>query len=176
MKRDDVPIEMLCGADWSAMAPQDAARRLCASCNTTVHDLSALAPTQVEEVLSRGPVCVRYLYDRHGNMLFGPLPKDATLVPAAALLKKASRERWFALAAVVGSAIVFEACGGNAGDRYSPEGLTRQGADPDPVLDAGARDGAARDGAASDADTARDGGAGLDATVPDDAGSSEDGG
>jgi hypothetical protein len=169
MNRRDVPITTPCGADWTEMTPKGARARLCAACDKVVHDLSAMDEDSVNGLLAAGPACVRYLYDAHGRVLFD-VPANARIVPASALLSKAARSKWLALAAVAASAIVFEACGGNNGlndhqqnDPSSDAGARRQDdavpssparvpADPMPSDDAGpdAEDGDA--GAAVDPD------------------------
>jgi len=115
MHRRDVPIHTPCGADWSRMTPAEARTRLCAQCNKTVHDLSTRSEEEIRTMLGAGPVCVRYLYDLHGNVLLAGAPSGATIIPAKALLSKAQKTRWLAAAALAAVPIVFEACGGNGG-------------------------------------------------------------
>jgi hypothetical protein len=116
MRTSDVPIVTPCGADWSEMTAVEARARLCAACDKKVHDLSAMDEGAVRELRATGPLCVRYLYDRHGKIIFGALPEGTKVVPAAALLSKVAKSKWLAAAAVAASAIVFEACGGASGD------------------------------------------------------------
>jgi hypothetical protein len=71
---------------------------------------------EVREVVGQGPVCVRYLYDVHGQVILGGAPAGARVVPASALLSKAARSRFLAAATLAATAIVFEACGGGSGD------------------------------------------------------------
>ena len=115
MNHSDIPIDTPCGADWSQMAATEARARLCVECNKVVHDLTAMSEREVRGVVGAGPVCVRYLYDVHGRVLFGGAPAGAKIVPASALLSKAGRSRWLAAAALAATAVVFEACGGNDG-------------------------------------------------------------
>lgn len=136
MHRDDVPITTPCGADWSDMTAVDARARLCASCNKVVHDLSAMDERDVRRTVSAGPVCVRYLYDAHGRVLFGA-PEGATVVPASALLSKAARNKWLRAAALAATAIVFEACGGNDGGYGRTAPAAEDGGARDPDLEPG---------------------------------------
>jgi hypothetical protein len=74
-----------------------------------------MSEPEVRAVIGGGPVCVRYLYDVHGRVLFGGAPEGSTVVPAGALLSKVAKRKWLRAAALAASAIVFEACGGNDG-------------------------------------------------------------
>lgn len=161
MRRSDVPITTPCGADWNAMSPAGARARLCAQCDKTVHDLSAMKSAEVEALVAAGPLCVRYLYDVHGRILFD-VPAGASIVPASALTSRAQRKRWAALAAVAVSAIVFEACGGASGgfgdvsaNGGAPDGGRTVATPPaigDDELDAGSSDAEADGDAGSEAD------------------------
>lgn len=129
MRIDDVPITTPCGASFDGMSAVDAARRMCASCNKLVHDLSAMSEADARTTVADGPVCVRYLYDVHGNVLFSA-PPGARVVPAGALLSKATKSRWLRAAALAATAIVFEACGGNDGAARDV-GVERNTREPD---------------------------------------------
>lgn len=109
-----VAIDTPCGADWNAMTPAGARKRLCGSCDKVVHDLAKRTDDEVEALLANGPVCVRYLYDVHGRRVL-EAPAGARIIPAQKLLSKIAQSRWARVAAIAGSAIVFEACGGNDG-------------------------------------------------------------
>lgn len=141
------------------------AQRLCSACDKTVHDLSAMRAEDARALLASGPACVRYLYDASGKVLRAPLPAEARIVPASALLTRAAKSKWLAAAMMAASAIVFEACGGNNGMGGASGALDepkRPGADPRPgdaVPDAGAGD-AASDATDVDAND-------VDASDPD---------
>lgn len=120
MHRRDVPIHTPCGADWSEMTPTEARARLCAECNKVVLDLSTRTESEVRALVGGGPVCVRYLYDVHGNVLLDGAPPRARVIPAGELLSKTKRSRWLAAAALAAVPIVFEACGGNGGGFEGP--------------------------------------------------------
>ena len=166
MRTDDVPITTPCGASFDGMSAVDAARRMCASCNKVVHDLSAMSEADARTTVADGPVCVRYLYDVHGNVLFSA-PPGARVVPAGALLSKAAKSRLRRAAALAASAIVFEGGGGNDGaardvgvernthepeaDAGAPTALPPRvtadvGVDDDALTDAGAEAASDQDG------------------------------
>jgi hypothetical protein len=64
------PIPNPCTADWAAMSGSDT-RRHCATCDRSVHDLSAMAPSEADALIrSRERLCVRYLADAAGAVLF----------------------------------------------------------------------------------------------------------
>ena len=88
---------------------------MCSACDKVVHDLSQRSAREVRALVAGGPVCVRYLYDVHGNILLDGAPAGARVIPAGALLTKIARSKWLAAAVLVGVPMVFEACGGNAG-------------------------------------------------------------
>jgi len=72
------------------MTPVEARQRLCAECNKVVHDLSAMTDADARRALRSGPICVRYLYDVHGNIIQGDV-SHAAIVPASALASKRRR-------------------------------------------------------------------------------------
>ena len=115
MKESEIPIHTPCGADWSKMSAVEAKARLCKDCDKVVRDVGKMSEGEVRAALSNGPVCVRYLYDAHGNVIFGDAPLGATVVPASALLSKVMKSKWLAAAALAAVPLVFEACGGNDG-------------------------------------------------------------
>jgi hypothetical protein len=114
-----IAIDTPCGADFSSMTAHGARARLCGACDKVVHDLSGRTDDEVEGLLADGPVCVRYLYDVHGQRLTSP-PPNARVIPAGTLLSKVAQSRWLRAAALASTAIVFEACGGNNGYRNGP--------------------------------------------------------
>lgn len=89
------------------MKPGDR-KRFCSDCKKFVHDLSAMTRAEAREVLESRPaegLCVRYLYDAHGDVVF----RDT--LPAAFL----SRAKRIAAAAVLPMGLA--ACsGGMAGE------------------------------------------------------------
>ena len=93
------------------MTPEGDRARRCASCATLVHDLSSMSEADARATLASQQACVRYLYDGDGNVTFGPPSRDAIIVPAGALLTKARRQRWLAIASVAALPLLLEACG-----------------------------------------------------------------
>ncbi len=81
----DVPIASPCGADWRSMTPADK-KRFCDSCKKYVHDLSEMNEAEARAILHAPPaegLCVRYLHDVHGNLLFKPAPIAPALLVRA---------------------------------------------------------------------------------------------
>ncbi|MEO7113539.1 MAG: hypothetical protein ABI183_24080 [Polyangiaceae bacterium] len=115
MNKSNVAIATPCGERWENMTP-DAGGRLCATCDKVVHDLSTLSEERAKRLLaSKQNLCVRYLFDEHGNIWFeGDRPPLA-----ARLLNRAKRG---ALAAVaIAAPLVLQACMGSApNDYYEP--------------------------------------------------------
>lgn len=108
-RRDEAALVTPCRADWSAMTPVEARQRLCAECNKVVHDLSAMTEADARRALRSGPLCVRYLYDVHGNIIQGDVGHGA-IVPASALTSKGRLRGAMAIAAsAVVAVMVFEA-------------------------------------------------------------------
>ncbi|HEX7667308.1 MAG TPA: hypothetical protein VF407_22405 [Polyangiaceae bacterium] len=59
-------------------------KRFCDACKKHVHDLSSMTPPEARALLdapSAEGLCVRYLYDAEGNILF--TPTDALIKPSA---------------------------------------------------------------------------------------------
>jgi hypothetical protein len=107
MKTSDVPIASPCGMDWQSMKPGDRGR-YCDACKKTVRDLSAMTRREARELLAAPRtegLCVRYLYDEHGDIAF----RDT--LPAAALVRA---KRVLAAAAVVALPMSLAACMGAA--------------------------------------------------------------
>jgi len=70
MNKSEAPIATPCGASWEAMTPESGAR-LCATCDKLVHDLSSMTEPRARRLLaSKENLCVRYLFDEHGNIWF----------------------------------------------------------------------------------------------------------
>ncbi|MGH7283734.1 MAG: hypothetical protein ACRELY_19585 [Polyangiaceae bacterium] len=110
MKRSDLPIEAPCSATWSTMT-RDGQKRFCDACKKHVHDLSAMTPENARAVLDAPrarDLCVRYLYDDEGNILFRP---SYDLVPQSML---ARARRFVTAAGVVALPLTLNACMGAA--------------------------------------------------------------
>lgn len=107
----DATLRRQCDANWNEMTPAGDHARSCANCATLVHDLSTMSLEAARATLASEGVCVRYLYDRDGKLVFGAPPGDAVIVPAAALVSKRSRRQWLAIASVVALPVLLEACG-----------------------------------------------------------------
>jgi len=157
MKRANIPLAFPCGADFSAMPEVDRGR-LCAACETVVHDLSSMSEAEARAVLAQretARLCVRYLYDVDGRVVFaGRELAGARIIPDYALTRKA-KVRLARAAMLAAPLVLFQACGGaSAGfsggyqtDGGDEENAGHRLADPD-VSDAGAdaRDGGTADG------------------------------
>jgi hypothetical protein len=85
MHAREIPISTPCGADWRTMKPSDT-KRFCDTCKKHVHDLSAMTRGEAQAVLASPPVeglCVRYLRDAHGDIVFRQGPIAPTLLVRA---------------------------------------------------------------------------------------------
>jgi hypothetical protein len=178
MKRANIPLAFPCGADFSAMPEVDRGR-LCAACETVVHDLSSMNEAEASAVLAQretARLCVRYLYDAGGHVVFaGRELAGARIIPDYALTRKA-KVRLARAAMLAAPLVLFQACGGasagfsggyqndggeeeNAGHRPADAGsdardggATADGGDTTEREDASGGDGGdASDAAASDA-------------------------
>lgn len=92
MHKDELRIDSPCSADWNAMKAGDVSR-FCGDCKKTVHDLSSLDRAAARALLSAPPtegLCVRYLYDELGHVVFADTFRDRPL-PVRALLRKTAR-------------------------------------------------------------------------------------
>jgi hypothetical protein len=120
MRREDLSIETPCQQDWSGMKPADMKKRFCDECRMHVHDLAAMTKREAEDVLASGRaegLCIRYLYDQHGDVVFADDPRlvaPSTLVRAPAR-PLAGRSRGFALGAMaIALPMSLTACMGGA--------------------------------------------------------------
>jgi hypothetical protein len=89
MKQTDIAIESPCGADWNAMQRGDKSR-FCSDCKKTVHDLSAMSRVDAERLLAQPAqqeLCVRYLHNEMGHVMFADTFRDRP-IPLVALLRK----------------------------------------------------------------------------------------
>jgi hypothetical protein len=85
MRTSEIPILSPCSADWRTMKPQDR-KRFCDSCKKHVHDLSAMTSAEARAVLASPPLeglCVRYLHDAHGDIVFQADPIPPTFLVRA---------------------------------------------------------------------------------------------
>ena len=96
-----VEIPKPCSADWDAMEPH-ARSRLCAQCRTRVHDLSSMTETEAESFLHDNAddegLCVSYLEDDRGSIVFAQPKAASTIVPARSLLRRLPVTAGFAAA------------------------------------------------------------------------------
>ncbi len=111
MRATEITIETPCGQDWQSMKPGDQ-KRFCGECKKHVHDLSAMSRAEARDVLESRPtegLCVRYLYDAHGDIVFRDAP-----IPAS-FLSRAKR-----LAAAAALPMSLAACSGAMGETPPP--------------------------------------------------------
>ena len=90
---------------------RDGQKRFCDACKKHVHDLSSMSPAEARAVLDAPrsrDLCVRYLYDDEGNILFRP---SYDLVPASML---ARARRFVTAAGVLALPLTLNACMGAA--------------------------------------------------------------
>ncbi len=147
MKKSALPIATPCGESWETMAP-DGGGRLCATCDKVVHDLSSMSEARAKRLLaSKGNLCVRYLFDEHGNVWFA----GETPPLAARLLNRAKRGA--VLVAAIAAPLSLQACMGTmpAGDDpIETTGGDAEHAVGEPSVDVDAGDASAEDAAAED--------------------------
>lgn len=90
MRREDIVIESPCGMDWNGMKPADMKRRFCDVCKMHVHDLSKMTRREAKTLLASERtegLCIRYLYDQHGDVVFtGSLVRAKRLALGAVAL------------------------------------------------------------------------------------------
>ena len=111
MRAADIEIETPCGQDWQSMKPGDR-KRFCDECKKHVHDLSSMTRTEAREVLESRPtegLCVRYVYDAHGDIVFRDRPI------AASFLSRAKR-----IAAAAALPMSLAACSGGMAETPPP--------------------------------------------------------
>jgi len=96
-----VPLRKRCHEDFAAM-PAVPGGRSCDSCQTVVHDLSAMTRGEASRfVAARAgePACYRYLARRDGTLVFAPEPARPAMpaiaaIPAAVALGLAACTPW----------------------------------------------------------------------------------
>ncbi|MEO8800357.1 MAG: hypothetical protein ABI551_20865 [Polyangiaceae bacterium] len=84
-------------------------KRFCDACKKHVHDISSMTPPEARALLdapSAEGLCVRYIYDRAGNILFRPT--DALVKPSAL----ARARRFVTAAGVLAIPLSLNACMG----------------------------------------------------------------
>jgi hypothetical protein len=110
MKRTDLEIASPCTQDWNTMTAEGK-KRFCDACKKHVQDLSQMSEPEAQAVLaapSAEGLCVRYLYDAFGNVLFDMV--DTRIVPASRLVR--ARQTLVKGAAMAGMALSVTACMG----------------------------------------------------------------
>jgi hypothetical protein len=144
MRRDEINVPVACGMDFEKMRAEGpkAVKRFCGDCKKHVHDLSRMSKAGARELLaseSTEGLCVRYLYDERGNVVFAG---DERLVKTNALTRMARAKRFVAAAATLALPMSLNAC---MGARVAPPSTStlqqttiNPTPDPVPVADAGA--------------------------------------
>jgi hypothetical protein len=131
MRREDLTIETPCQQDWNGMRPADMKKRFCDECRMHVHDLAAMTKREAKTVLAGDAtegLCIRYLYDEHGEVVFSDDPR---LVAPNALVR-AKRFAFGALALAL--PLTLTACMGKAPTPKTPQPTP---VTPTPAPDAG---------------------------------------
>jgi hypothetical protein len=117
MRREDLTIETPCQQAWDGMKPADMKKRFCDECKLHVHDLAAMTKREAKSVLaseSTEGLCIRFLYDQHGEVVFSDDPR---LVAPSALV----RAKRFAFGAMaVALPMTLTACMGTAPAPHIP--------------------------------------------------------
>jgi tRNA-binding EMAP/Myf-like protein len=115
MKRSDLAIPSPCSQDWNTMTAEGK-KRFCQACKKHVQDLSQMSEAEAQALLATPPaegLCVRYLYDAFGNVLFDLV--DTRIVPASRLVR--ARNALAKGAVMAGLAASVTACMGAAQPR-----------------------------------------------------------
>lgn len=110
MRRDDIRIDLPCNADWDTMTPAGK-KRFCADCKKHVHDLSRMSEGEARALMSAPStegLCVRYVYDELGRVVFD---LDQKIVMTNALVRA---KRFVQTAAMVALPLSLTACMGAA--------------------------------------------------------------
>jgi hypothetical protein len=138
MDKRDVPIASPCGLDWRKMTPTGGGR-FCGDCKKVVRDVSGMSEEEARALLltpRRENLCVRYLHDKHGNIVFA---QPSALLPAS-LLARAKR-----VAAVAALPFATQACDAVSSmteddDIYESMGGMEAPNDPQPLVTGDAAD------------------------------------
>ncbi len=135
MRSTKIELAFPCGANFSEMAQLDANRRLCAECNTVVHDLSAMSERDARAKLraTSDRLCVRYLHDSTGKVWFKEDLARASLVSSSRLRNGARGA--LAVASAMATFALIEACGGALPPDYREANV--DGGDSGRTADAG---------------------------------------
>lgn len=114
MKRSEIPIPIPCTENWDTMTPAGRTR-FCATCKKHVQDISGMSESDAREVLARrvrDDLCVSYLFDKHGDVVFQMV--DTRIIPANRLVRAGRAAASVAAAFAISTTI---ACGGGAGEQ-----------------------------------------------------------
>jgi hypothetical protein len=149
MDKRNIPVGTPCHLDWRRMTPADGGR-FCGDCKKVVRDLSALSEAEAIQLVRQAhneDLCVRYVYDRFGRVVFR---KDDGLIPASLLLR--GRRALLAVAAMA-TPLALQACNLVGGGEMMGDLAVGPEYQPDPSSDAApdATDARAPDAEASDA-------------------------
>ena len=109
MKKEALRIASPCTLDWRSLTPAQGGR-FCGDCKKVVRDISAMSEAEARAVLrtsSNAELCVRYVHDRDGRIVFANGARDASLVPAS-LLRRA--KRFATTAAAIAAPLAVAAC------------------------------------------------------------------
>jgi hypothetical protein len=114
MRATDISIASPCGADWRTMKPSDT-KRFCETCQKHVHDLSAMTAAGARALLAEPRtegLCVRYLADAYGEVVFRSPPLAPSLLVRA--------RRVAARAVAVALPMTLAACSSSLGEPPQP--------------------------------------------------------
>ena len=93
MKHQLVNVEDRCDANWRDMQRGDKSR-FCSDCKKSVHDLTAMTKIEASAFLAKNAtqeLCVRYLHDEMGHLVFVDTFRDRPIPLVALLRKRASQ-------------------------------------------------------------------------------------
>jgi hypothetical protein len=129
MNSKALKIAEACHADWTKMTPADGGR-FCGDCKKVVKNISSMTEKDARKLLrsaGEGQLCIRYLHDKFGNVVFGADQPRPDFVPVS-MLSRAKRAIAFA-----GLAVASQACSAisDASDSLS----SSLQAEPPPVPD-----------------------------------------
>ncbi len=113
MRNRDIRLRKYCDANFREMDPDTETGRICERCETEVKDLSAMNADEARAVLERGEghVCVRFLYDEDGDVVFKDRPPK--IIPPTWLVRSS---RAMIIAATALSPAMLESCGPQPSD------------------------------------------------------------
>jgi hypothetical protein len=106
MRAKALKIAEPCHADWTKMTPADGGR-FCGDCKKVVKNISSMTEKDARKLLRSagdGQLCVRYMHDKFGNVVFGRDQPRPDFVPAS-MLSRAKRAIAYA-----GLAVASQAC------------------------------------------------------------------